>query len=641
MRLLILSCALLVAADGHAGEWALTGLARNETTMRWQAGRDLSRSEWSLDLFANYTFNEQLQLHLQPRLYYDATWDYCQDDDPLSKRVCPHQALAQRYAYPRRGTTADPLREAYLDWTQENFSLRLGKQQVVWGTADGIKLLDIINPSDFREFYQNTFEDFRVTLWMAKGEWRLGEEQALQWVWVPDVKANQYPGLDAGGDVGHPFVFKGIDAITGPVYGFAPLAGRLGTLASGLSQQLGQPAPGQWAAQTVFNTGVLMPGVGLNPAITQAIGQLKLPSAAYEAALLSAGDGRTDSLFEITALATFETNLNFAGLTSRYQRRYPNSLTLEASNLGLRWKGKSGPTRYSLNYYYHWSNDPQVGLHYEAGGQPVTPVYARQPNASGAPLSITGFQGADGQIYSGSPAHPSNASDQTPAGDALSLVFTERLHRVHSLGGSFDSQLETRWGPVVLRGEVLLNLDDRQPVVDFGYAAVGDLAAGLRQEPADYLRYVIGLDRTFLRNLFTSVQFIQFINLDYVDAPSAAQDSLGATVLNPVTGEAYRRVSADFATVNLSNGLRAGARYQNFFSLYLATSALNERLRLSNLLLADADGGYWDQFQLSYDSSDQLTYTLESNLYFGTEDSLLGQFAGRGSGLTLGVRYAF
>lgn len=635
-----LTCLLM--SSSLAGELELTGQIKQETALRWQDSRDLSRSEWSLDLFANYQIDDTLQVHLQPRLYYDATWDYCQDNDPLSPRVCPHQPLAQRYAYPRRGTTADPLREAYLDWTQENFSLRLGKQQVVWGTADGIKLLDIINPSDFRELYQNTFEDFRVTLWMAKGEWQLGDEQALQWVFVPDIKANQYPGLDASGDVGHPFIFKGVDAITGPVNGFAPLAQRLGAVAATLGQQFGQPNPSLLATQTVLNTGVLQPGVGFNPVVTQAIQGLQLPSSAHEAALLSAGDGRINSLFEVTAQATFETNLNFAHLQSRYQRHYPNSLTLEASNLGLRWKGKIGPTRYSLNYYYHWSNDPQVSLHYEANGQLVTPVYARRPNASGAALSITGFQDASGQVYSGSPAHSSN---QTPTGqpgqgDDLTLVFTEQLHRVHSLGGSFDSQWDTRWGPIVLRGEVLLNTNDRQPVLDFGYAASGDLVAGLRSEQADYLRYVIGIDKTFLRNLFASVQFIQFINLDYLDTTTAATDSLGAPLINPLTDQSYRRVTADFPTVSLSNGLRAASRYQNFLSLYLATSTAHERLRLSNLLLASDDGGYWDQLQLSYEANDALTYTLESNIYFGAEDDIFGQFA-KQSNLMLGVRYAF
>jgi len=49
-------------------------------------------------------------------------------------------------------TQRDPLREAYVDATfgdKDEFMTRTGKQQVVWGKADGMKLLDIVNPTDY------------------------------------------------------------------------------------------------------------------------------------------------------------------------------------------------------------------------------------------------------------------------------------------------------------------------------------------------------------------------------------------------------------------------------------------------------------------------------------------------------------
>jgi len=49
------------------------------------------------------------------------------------------------------------LREFYLetDWGKSYFTF--GKQQVVWGKADGLKVLDVVNPQSFREFI---LEDF-------------------------------------------------------------------------------------------------------------------------------------------------------------------------------------------------------------------------------------------------------------------------------------------------------------------------------------------------------------------------------------------------------------------------------------------------------------------------------------------------
>jgi len=67
-------------------------------------------------------------------------------------------------------TQRDPLREAYIDTHLNDISLRLGKQQVVWGTADGMKLLDMINPTDFSEVAQNQMEDSRIPVWMMNAE---------------------------------------------------------------------------------------------------------------------------------------------------------------------------------------------------------------------------------------------------------------------------------------------------------------------------------------------------------------------------------------------------------------------------------------------------------------------------------------
>jgi len=67
-------------------------------------------------------------------------------------------------------TQRDPLRELYVDTSIEDWQIRLGKQQVVWGTADGMKLLDIINPTDYTEMAQNQMEDSRITTFMVNAE---------------------------------------------------------------------------------------------------------------------------------------------------------------------------------------------------------------------------------------------------------------------------------------------------------------------------------------------------------------------------------------------------------------------------------------------------------------------------------------
>ncbi len=84
------------------------------------------------------------------------------------------------------------LREAYLDTEVGSTFLRIGKQQIVWGQADGLKLLDVLNPQSFREFILDDFEDSRIPLWALKAEIPVGEA-FIQLLWIPDNTYDDIP----------------------------------------------------------------------------------------------------------------------------------------------------------------------------------------------------------------------------------------------------------------------------------------------------------------------------------------------------------------------------------------------------------------------------------------------------------------
>jgi len=77
------------------------------------------------------------------------------------------------------------LREFYLELPSDNYYFTLGKQQVVWGKADGLKVLDIVNPQSYREFILEDFDDSRIPQWMANIETTVGEWDT-QFLWIPD-----------------------------------------------------------------------------------------------------------------------------------------------------------------------------------------------------------------------------------------------------------------------------------------------------------------------------------------------------------------------------------------------------------------------------------------------------------------------
>lgn len=92
-----------------------------------------------------------------------------------------------------RRTSVD---EAYVEYADDACSFRLGTQQVVWGAADRLRVLDLIHPLNLRE---NLFGDqvqSRLPLGMLNSECSIGE-QSVQWLLIPDTRDNYRPAPGA------------------------------------------------------------------------------------------------------------------------------------------------------------------------------------------------------------------------------------------------------------------------------------------------------------------------------------------------------------------------------------------------------------------------------------------------------------
>ncbi len=170
---------------------------------------DALKAEASLKLFINADVGEESAFHAE-LLFAD-------DGEAASDRLEGGESYTQY----------EILREFYFDTEAAGWSFRLGKQQVVWGTADGLKLLDIINPADFRELNQNVSEDSRIPVWMINAERDFDSGANIQFI-ISEAQPNFIAGLDKDGDTGAPFIFKGVDTITGKTHGFLSVARDMG-----------------------------------------------------------------------------------------------------------------------------------------------------------------------------------------------------------------------------------------------------------------------------------------------------------------------------------------------------------------------------------------------------------------------------
>lgn len=601
----------------------------------------------------------------------------------------------------------DYFRELYVDTTGFGWDFRVGKQQQVWGTADGIKLLDIINPTDFSELNQNTMEDSRIPIFMAAAERYFDNGGSLQLI-VAEREENKIPGITSDANRGHPFIMKGVDTITGGVNGFFNIAPNLSNVAatfnaaasSGAFADFGAPANGltEFAGFTV--DGFASQGWTLNPGpppslnvggpisgaillntfaqrgFTDFIGMTD-PNGNFDQTNLLRTTGQTTaplqnnviwnpgkktskSTFDHMANATFGTfntftsfrdptnpALGFTGTTTQWKKDSPDDTE---ANAGFRYRNTlDNGLNFSLNYFYHWSQNPDINLSWHdpttgrkltvqrapttapgpAGGgvadtsQYYTREQARQALSLGQTTSILVHSGAPmdpTRVYYGAYDPSAAAGGVTTLGaGAPTLRFTESYHRIHSIGASFDYAIDTDFAPIIVRGEFLYDKDDKQPVVDKYLLSIGDLTNGLKMEDADYFKYVIGVDITVMTNLLISGQFIQFRNLDYVDKDASCNTGFNTVDCSRYTG--------DFATMHITNGLNQAEENKEFYSLFLSKPIGEEQLgRWNNIIIYEENGGWWDRLDADYSINDNWVVTGEINLYWGDEDTTFGQF---------------
>jgi hypothetical protein len=84
------------------------------------------------------------------------------------------------------------LREIFMDIYFETMDVRIGKQQIIWGKADGVFITDIVSPKDLREFLLPDFNEIRIGVTAVKFDYFFGDN-TLELVWIPVFSPTRMP----------------------------------------------------------------------------------------------------------------------------------------------------------------------------------------------------------------------------------------------------------------------------------------------------------------------------------------------------------------------------------------------------------------------------------------------------------------
>ncbi|PCI17015.1 MAG: hypothetical protein COB62_07725 [Piscirickettsiaceae bacterium] len=459
-----------------AGLLSTGGLFKNFTQGVW--------SESSLSQFDVIANNSNFPL-LSPLVAANLNCKHCRNINNSSRDLALNRNDSSGALY--------PFRELYIDAIVDDWWLRLGKQQVVWGKTDFFRMQDIVNPMDFgQHFFFDPFEDIRIPQWIASLQYKAGDigpfkEAAITGVWNFD----KFEPVGLGGP--------------GQAWQH-PVSKEVGTFA---------------AFNTFFSP---------EPCVSQATATA---SGAPQSTVCQAGDGRLPSGFGIP-LGTTDYGIP--------------DWKLSNTEIGGRFEFKMGEVRFALSHFYHWQDAPTIKfntvnlniagvggagtandaliigltdsvlLGAPAGGPIALPIQVMTPDAAIAEVAANGSGAA--QIAAQAAIAQDNASlfyrsmgNVIPGfgalgnvlGGSTSLVFD----RIHTTGLSFD-YFDDYTG-VVFRVESSYTFDE---FVNNTYKA--DWV-----DTSDVFRVSLGMDRPtfikFLNPLRTFFLSAQVFNTHYMD----------------------------------------------------------------------------------------------------------------------------
>lgn len=142
--------------------------------------RGLSRMRSKLNLELETRFRNSWTAYVEGHGYYDAAYRINGRDNYTSDVLNTYERELE-------------LGEAWLRGKlNRSTDIKLGRQIVVWGKSDNIRITDIINPLDNREPGMVDIEDLRLPLGMARLDYYVGD-WGISALAIPEIRFNKNP----------------------------------------------------------------------------------------------------------------------------------------------------------------------------------------------------------------------------------------------------------------------------------------------------------------------------------------------------------------------------------------------------------------------------------------------------------------
>ncbi|RJP90899.1 MAG: DUF1302 family protein [Desulfobacteraceae bacterium] len=168
--------------DGYFKIGSSYNFAHNPPSYSQTDWRGLSRLRTELQLDLNIDLPSQWQALVSGKGFYDFAYRVNGKDDYTNDVIDDYESEIE-------------LREAYLLGSiTDAIDIKTGRQIVVWGKSDTIRVTDVINPLDMREPGMTDIEDLRLPLTMTRLDYYIGDFN-LSAMAIHEIRFNKNPSF--------------------------------------------------------------------------------------------------------------------------------------------------------------------------------------------------------------------------------------------------------------------------------------------------------------------------------------------------------------------------------------------------------------------------------------------------------------
>ena len=178
----------LLMEQATSKSFRLGGFLKNETAYRFDEPRSFTKIRNIGMLTTDWSFGKNFRFYTASRAYYDHVYDLFNYDTIAARQERSENEPLNfiEDLQKEKDSPVAEIREFYFDIFRDDMDVRIGKQFIVWGVIDGLRIVDEINPLDFRELILLDLLDYRIPLWSFRSSY-YHNANTLEMVWIPEL----------------------------------------------------------------------------------------------------------------------------------------------------------------------------------------------------------------------------------------------------------------------------------------------------------------------------------------------------------------------------------------------------------------------------------------------------------------------